>query len=69
MEALTPELEKQIKAATTINQLEDLYAPYKAKKKSKGMIAKEAGLEPLAQIILTTPKTKEELKLYRCFGS
>lgn len=62
MEALTPELEKQIKAATTINQLEDLYAPYKAKKKSKGMIAKEAGLEPLAQIILTTPKTKEELK-------
>lgn len=62
MEALTPELEKQIKAATTINQLEDLYAPYKAKKKSKGMIAKEAGLEPLANIILGTTKTKDQLK-------
>jgi uncharacterized protein len=62
MEQLTPELEKKIKAADTINQLEDLYAPYKAKKKSKGMIAKEAGLDPLAEIILSTPKTKEQLK-------
>jgi len=62
MEQLTPTLEKQIKAATTINQLEDLYAPYKAKKKSKGMVAKEAGLEPLSEIILTGAKTKQELK-------
>ena len=62
MDALTPELEKQIKAATTLNQLEDLYAPYKAKKKSKGMIAKEAGLQPLADIILSSPKSKEQLK-------
>lgn len=62
MEQLTPDLEKKIKAAETINQLEDLYAPYKAKKKSKGMLAKEAGLEPLANIILGTPKTKEQLK-------
>jgi protein Tex len=62
MEQITPDLEKKILAATTINQLEDLYAPYKAKKKSKGMVAKEAGLDPLAEIILTTPKTKEQLK-------
>jgi len=62
MEQLTPELEKKIKAADTINQLEDLYAPYKAKKKSKGMIAKEAGLDPLAEIILTSPATKQQLK-------
>lgn len=62
MEQMTPDLEKKILAADTINQLEDLYAPYKAKKKSKGMIAKEAGLEPLANEILTTSKTKEELK-------
>lgn len=62
MEQLTPDLEKKIKAADTINQLEDLYAPYKAKKKSKGMIAKEAGLDPLAEIILTTNKTKQQLK-------
>lgn len=62
MEQLTPELEKKIKAADTINQLEDLYAPYKAKKKSKGMVAKEAGLDALAEIILSSPKTKQELK-------
>jgi uncharacterized protein len=62
MEQMTPDLEMKIKAATTINQLEDLYAPYKAKKKSKGMVAKEAGLDPLAEIILSTPKTKEQLK-------
>jgi uncharacterized protein len=58
MEALTPELEKKIHAAETLNQLEDLYAPYKAKKKTKGMMAKEAGLEPLAKIML---ETKEDL--------
>jgi uncharacterized protein len=62
MEQMTPELEKKIKAADTINQLEDLYAPYKAKKKTKGMLAKEAGLEPLAEMILTTPATKQQLK-------
>lgn len=62
MELLTPDLEKKIRAADTINQLEDLYAPYKAKKKSKGMVAKEAGLDALADIILATPKTKEQLK-------
>lgn len=62
MEQMTPELEKKILQASTINQLEDLYAPYKAKKKSKGMVAKEAGLDPLAEMILSTPKTKEQLK-------
>lgn len=62
MEQMTPELEKKILAADTINQLEDLYAPYKAKKKTKGMIAKEAGLEPLAQEILSGKESKEQLK-------
>lgn len=52
MEALTPELERQIKTATTLNQLEDIYAPYKSKKKTKAMIAKENGLEPLSEMIL-----------------
>ncbi|NOT78109.1 MAG: S1 RNA-binding domain-containing protein [Bacteriovoracaceae bacterium] len=63
MEQMTPELEKKILSATTINQLEDLYAPYKAKKKSKGMTAKEAGLDALAEIILSSPKNKEQLKI------
>jgi uncharacterized protein len=62
MELLTTDLEKKIKAADTINQLEDLYAPFKAKKKSKGMLAIEAGLQPLADIIFVTPKTKQQLK-------
>lgn len=52
MEKLTPELEKQIKEAKTLNQLEDLYAPYKSKKKTKAMIAKEFGIEPLANAFL-----------------
>jgi uncharacterized protein len=52
MEALTPELERQIKAATNLNQLEDIYSPYKSKKKTKAMIAKENGLEPLSEMIL-----------------
>ncbi len=61
MGQLTPELEKQIKAAETINQLEDLYAPYKAKKKTKGMKAREAGLLPLAEAILQGTKDLEAL--------
>jgi uncharacterized protein len=52
MEAMTPDLERQIKSATTMNQLEDIYAPYKSKKKTKAMIAKENGLEPLSDMIL-----------------
>src|SRR6187431_2915596 len=56
MEALTPELTRQIKAATTLNQLEDIYAPYKSKKKTKAMIAKDNGLEPLSEMILNGDK-------------
>lgn len=56
MEALTPELERQIKTASTLNQLEDIYAPYKSKKKTKAMIAKDNGLEPLSEMILKGDK-------------
>ncbi|MCO4753553.1 MAG: RNA-binding transcriptional accessory protein [Bacteriovoracaceae bacterium] len=59
-EKLTPELEKKILAADTLNKLEDLYAPYKSKRKTKGTIAKEKGLEPLADFILTSKKSFEE---------
>lgn len=62
MELLTPDLEKKIKAADSINVLEDLYAPFKSKKKSKGMMAIEAGLEPLADLLLGMTTPKEELK-------
>ncbi|KCZ83341.1 S1 RNA-binding domain-containing protein [Hyphomonas adhaerens MHS-3] len=52
---LTPDLEREIMAATTKVALEDLYAPYKQKRRTKATIAKEAGLEPLAERILANP--------------
>lgn len=48
---LTEELEKKIKACTDLNTLEDLYLPYKPKRRTKGDMAKEKGLEPLADLI------------------
>lgn len=50
-EKLTPELEKAIRAAETLKDVEDLYAPYKSKRKTKGDTAREAGLLPLADYI------------------
>src|SRR5947207_3034690 len=44
---LTPELAHQIRTAETKTELEDLYLPYKPKRRTKGMIAIEAGLQPL----------------------
>ena len=48
---LTPELEKQILAATTMTELEDLYLPYKPKRRTRATMAMERGLEPLANEI------------------
>ena len=64
---LTDELKKQIENVKTLAELEDLYRPYKPKKKTRGSIAKEKGLEPLAKIILEEDATKdlnEEAKKY-----
>ena len=49
---LTPELEKSIQQADTKQRLEDLYAPFKVKRRTRAQIAREAGLEPLADAIL-----------------
>jgi uncharacterized protein len=48
---LTDELKKQIEAAETMTQLEDLYLPYKPKRRTRAIIAREKGLEPLARMI------------------
>ena len=48
---LTDELKEQIENATTMAELEDLYRPYKQKKRTRATIAKEKGLEPLALVI------------------
>lgn len=50
---MTPELQEQIQAADSKQRLEDLYAPYKPKRRTRAQIAKEAGLEPLADAILS----------------
>lgn len=54
-EKLTPELEKAVMAAETMARLEDLYLPYKPKRRTKAQIAREAGLEPLAESLLADP--------------
>ncbi|EKF9060653.1 RNA-binding transcriptional accessory protein [Vibrio cholerae] len=57
---LTPELEQAILIADSKNRLEDLYLPYKPKRRTKGQIAIEAGLEPLADTLWTQPNTDPE---------
>ena len=52
---LTPELQAAVEAAPTKQELEDLYLPYKPRRRTKGMIAREAGLEPLADRLFGDP--------------
>lgn len=61
---LTPELRAQIESCKDKTNLEDLYAPYKPKKRTRATIAKECGLEPLARTIMAqeeTTNTPEEI--------
>lgn len=53
---LTEELSTSINNATVLQRVEDLYRPYKQKRRTKATIAKEKGLEPLASLIMTFPK-------------
>ncbi len=57
---LTPELAAAIGAADTKARLEDLYTPYKPKRRTRAQIAREAGLEPLAQMLLRDPTLEPE---------
>ncbi|MHC9511582.1 Tex family protein [Kangiella sp. M94] len=59
-EKLTPELKSSINAATTKSELEDLYLPYKPKRRTKAQIAREAGLEPLAMDLWQNPTLDPE---------
>ena len=59
-EKLTPELEAEILAADSKTRLEDLYLPYKPKRRTKAQIAREAGLEPLADALLSDPTLDPE---------
>ena len=59
---LTEELQKSIVNAMKLQEVEDLYLPYKKKKKTKADIAKEQGLEPLSEFALAKGTTMEQLK-------
>lgn len=62
LDQLTPKLKQQILEATQLQALEDLYLPYKQKKRTKATIAKEAGLQPLADSLLAGEvQTQSEL--------
>lgn len=60
---LTDELKSKIEAADTMVALEDLYLPYRPKKRTRATIAKEKGLEPLAELILTQDKSAKPLEI------
>ncbi|MBD8523103.1 RNA-binding transcriptional accessory protein [Lysinibacillus fusiformis] len=63
-EKLTPELEKSILSATVLQRVEDLYRPYKQKRRTKATIAKEKGLEPLADLLVAfSHDTLEQLAI------
>ena len=59
---MTPELSLAIDKVEKLQELEDIYLPYKQKKRTRAMIAKEKGLEPLAQFILKQEDSSEKLK-------
>lgn len=53
---LTPELEAAIQAARTLQEVEDIYLPYRPKRKTRASVAREKGLAPLAELILQQPE-------------
>ena len=55
---LTEEITKALEEATTLTEVEDIYRPYKQKKKTRATVAKAKGLEPLAEIIYAQKETK-----------
>lgn len=67
-EKLTPQLEAQLMAADTKTQLEDLYLPYKPKRRTKAQIAREAGLEPLADMLFADPTRDPEAEAAAFFN-
>ncbi len=61
---LTPELEKAIRAAPTKQQLEDLYLPYKPKRRTRATAAREKGLEPLSELMMQAETSLKQLGVW-----
>ena len=59
-EVLTPELEAAVQNAESVTTLEDIYRPFRPRKRTRATVAREKGLEPLAQLILTGEKDPEQ---------
>jgi uncharacterized protein len=59
---LTPELTAAILAASTLQEVEDLYLPYRPKRKTRASVAREKGLAPLAELILQQPELKGDVE-------
>jgi protein Tex len=64
---LTSELREAINAALTMTALEDLYSPYKKKRRTRAMVAREMGLEPLAELIIEQPTNGSPEKIAEKF--
>jgi uncharacterized protein len=64
---LTDELRRRLAAAATLTELEDLYAPYKPKRKTRASVALQKGLQPLADLILTQAQTSSPEKAAESF--
>lgn len=60
MEKLTPEIRQNLDKATTLQEVEDIYRPFRPKRRTRATVAKERGLEPLAQIILAQETLVED---------
>jgi uncharacterized protein len=66
---LTPELKQALLTAETKTRIEDLYLPYKKKRRTKGQMAIEAGLEPLANALFNDPNLTPEQEAEKFFNS
>ena len=61
-EALTDEIDKALEAAVTVTELEDIYRPYRPKRRTRATVAREKGLEPLAVMILLQKSGREAVE-------
>ncbi len=62
-EKMTDEIAKALENATTLTEIEDIYRPFKPKRRTRATIAREKGLEPLSQVILKQQMNESQIKL------
>ncbi len=65
LKLLTPELKRELDAATSLSEIEDLYLPYRPKRRTRATIARESGLQPLANILFKQQELRPEIQAQR----